>query len=326
MSRAPRARAWLPWWLARRLAAALVTLAAISVVTFAATNVLPGDAASAALGDRATPERLAALRAQLGLDEPAPRRYLDWVGGLLHGDLGRSLQSQRPVGAVLAGRLPNTLALAVLAFAATCLIGLVVGLVAGAREGRRGDRLLSGATLAVVSLPEFVTATALVVVFAFGLGLLPPTSLLLPGASPWSDPSILVLPVLALTATSAAYLARVVRGATIDALGQRHVESARLRGVPERRVLLVHVLPAALLPAIQVLGGLCGFLIGGTVVVETVFSYPGLGQSLAGAVAARDTVLVQSLAMLIAAVVLAAYLAADLATMALVPQRRTAAR
>lgn len=308
----------------RRCLSAAAILLTVSVVIFAATSVLPGDAATAALGDQATPERVAAIRAELGLDRPAPQRYLEWLTGLVGGDLGISLQAHRPVSDLISERLDNTLALAVAALLVIVPGGLGLGLLAGAREGGRLDRALSGATLTAVALPEFVSATALIVTFAFLLDALPPTSVLLPGQSPWSDPQVLVLPALSLATVGTSYLARVTRAGVADAMRQPYVETARLRGVGECRIVLAHAMPNALAPATQVLGALLAVLVGGTVVVETIFAYPGLGQLLADAVRGRDVAVVQSLGVITAAVTVAVYLLADLAALLLTPRARTA--
>ncbi|PJN39967.1 ABC transporter permease [Streptomyces sp. CB02959] len=327
----PRARGVRRWSLVppavacgRRLAGAAATLLAASAVLFAAAEVLPGDAAASALGGSATAGQLTQLRAQLGLDRPLVVRYADWIGAALGGDLGRSTADGRPVRAIIAGPLADTLLLVGLCAALTVLLALAVGLAAGLRPGGRLDRVLSGGAVVLVSLPQFVTAGILVLVCASWLGVLPAVSLVPFGASPLARPEVLVLPVAALTLFSAAWASRMVRAAVADAAAAPHVAAARLAGLSERRVVVRHLLPTAAGPCAQVFGWLAGALVGGTAVVEQVFNYPGLSRELVAAVEHHDSAVLEGVGLLMAAAVVGGLVLADLVGMAVDPRLRRA--
>lgn len=279
--------------LLRRLISIIAILALVSVTVFIATEILPGDAATAILGPEATPENLAALRAQLGLDRPAHLRYLEWAGGLLRGDWGKSLRLGVPVGPLLAQRLGNSLVLAALAFALGVPIAIGLGVIAGMTRNRWPDYLISTGILIAVSLPEFVSGAVLIIVFAAGLGWLPTISLQV------GFPN-LVLPALTIMLALVAHIARMTRASVIETMGQDYIRTARAKGLTERLVILRHTLPNALLPTITVVGINLGWLVGGLVVVESVFAYPGLGRLLVQAISSRDLPLVQGAALVIA--------------------------
>lgn len=318
-------------YLARRAAAALLTVAAVSVVIFAAMQVLPGDAADVILSKGAgsgggSAAQRAALRADLGLDRPVVEQYLSWIGGVLHGDLGRSLISGRPVTESLGGHLFNTVILAGVATAVLLPLAIGLGAWAGARAGRTGDRITTAAAVTVGSLPEFVTATLLIGVFAFAVPLLPPVSMVLPGENPLATPDVLVLPVLTLVAVMAPQTIRMVRAQMAEVMASPYVTMARLHGIGERRIIVGHALRNALAPATPLLAGSITWLVGGIVVVETVFNYPGVSRDLVHAISHRDLPYVQSVTLLIAAVTVAGYLLSDLAVVLLVPRLRSAVR
>lgn len=296
----------------RLVAGAVALLLAVSMVLFVAVHVLPGDPVTQALGSTYTPERGAQLRAQLGLDAPVAEQYLRWLGGVWRGDFGTSAVTRVPVGPVVAERAGNSVVLAAAAFVVIAVVGVGVGLLAGARPGSGRDRAVSVVTLTVTAVPEFALATVLVAVFAFGLGWLPAVSLLAPGAGPASQPEILVLPVASLALYGGAYTVRMVRGVVADIATGPHVEAARIAGLPEHLVLRRHVLPSAAGAIAQVLALLVPYLVGGALVVETVFAYPGLGALLAGAIGARDAVQVEAAGLVLAAVAIAGFLVAEL--------------
>jgi peptide/nickel transport system permease protein len=314
---------------ARRVLAGVAILVLVSVLIFGLIDLLPGDAAllqsTRSMMQSGTPAQVAAIRHQFGLDRPASVRYWEWFSGLLHGDLGNSLLAQRPVTAIIGDRLGNTLTLGTVTLAIAVPLALLLGILAGTREGRRLDHAITGASLGLVAIPEFVLAAVLIVVFTFALGLLPAVSILPAGESPLAHPQILVLPVATLATGIAAYGARFVRAGVADVMRSRYVEMARLNGVPERRVVLRHVLPNALAPSVQVLAAVTGVLVGGAVLVETIFAYPGLGATLSSAVAQQDAPVVEGLGMLIATVLVAAYTIADLVLILLIPKLRTTA-
>lgn len=318
----PRPRSRRPW--PARSAGALLVLFAVSVLVFAATEAAPGDAATARLGPQASSESVAQLRAQLGLDRPAPLRYLDWLGHAVRGDFGASYASGRPVGELIADRFGNSLVLGLAATAVLVPLAVGLGLWAGLRAGRRGDRIVSGTALGLAAVPEFVTGALLMAVFAAGLGWLPAVSLLGAGQGPLDEPSVLVLPVLTLVSVCLAQNLRLVRAGVAEAARSPAVEAARLNGVPEGRVALRYVLPAGLGPAVPVLARSTAYLLGGALVAESLFAYPGIAALLVDATAARDVPVVQAVALLGAAVAVTANLVADLAVPLLDPVQRWA--
>ncbi|WP_234384913.1 ABC transporter permease [Streptomyces sp. MMG1121] len=311
------------WWVLRRVGVAAGTLLAASALVFAATQLAPGDAAAARLaGQGASPAQIAELRHKLGLDRPAWERYGDWLWSALHGDLGHSYATGEPVSALIAERAGNSLVLGLVAAALLVPSAVGLGLWAGLRAGRSADRVVTTATLALVSLPEFVIGTLLIQVFAVGAGWLPAVSVPPTGQGPLSQPQILVLPVLTLLSVCMAQNVRLVRAGVTEAAASDAVRAARLGGVPEHRVVLRWVLPAALVPAIPVLARYLAYLLGGTLVAETLFGYPGLAAALVNATAARDAPVVLGVGMLVAAVTVLLNLLADVLATALNPAMR----
>lgn len=225
----------------------------VAAALFTAVEVLPGDPVSRALGQSATPERVAALSAELGMDRPPVVRFSEWLAGAAQGDLGRSAVTRQPIGPIIADRAGNTLLLAGIAIAVIVVVAVVAGLLAGSRPGGRRDTAVSVTSLALLSVPEFVLAGLLIAVFAFGLGWLPAVSVVTAGGGPLDRPDALVLPVTALVLVAGAFATRLVRAAVVEASRASHVEAARLAGVPEWRVLWRHLLPGTVGPIAQVL-------------------------------------------------------------------------
>jgi peptide/nickel transport system permease protein len=311
-----------------RVLAALATLFVVSVLVFAGTEVLPGDAAGALLGKTATPEALAELRHLMGLDRPAYERYLDWLGGVLTGDLGNSAAgyasgSESPIWDAIKGKIGNSLTLAAITAALMIPLALVLGVVAALRAGRAVDHAISLTSLAVISLPEFIIGSLLILVFFSWLDVLPPVSLIPPGESALADPRVLVLPVLTLLGASLAASIRMVRAGMVEVLHSDYVEMARLNGLPEPTVIRRYALRNALGPSVQVFAQNIQYLVGGIVVTEYLFSYPGLGKELVDSVAIRDVRAVQSIALLVAAFYVGLNILADLLVLLLVPKLRT---
>ncbi len=312
----------------RRLVGAAAALLAASVLIFTAVEVLPGNAASAVLGRNASPAAVRILSRQMGLDRPASTRYAHWLKGFVHGDLGDSAvaiaqgTNHAPIWHLISGPLKNSAILA--AIAALLMIPLSVGLgaLAAVRAGRPTDHLISLGSLAAVSMPEFVVGSLLVAVFFVGLHLLPPVAIVPPGGDPLSHPKQLVLPVVTLLFASMAAGIRMVRAGTFEVLQTEYVQTARLNGLPERRVIMRYALRNALAPSVQVLAQNLQYLVGGVIVVEAVFAYPGIGSQLVNAVQNRDVTVVQSVAMLIAVVYVLINLVANLIVMLLVPKLR----
>jgi peptide/nickel transport system permease protein len=311
-------------FLARRFAAALGLLLIVSALIFASVQILPGDAAYAVLGRNATPDALRAIRLEMGLDKPASQRYVDWLGGLVRGDLGRSLASHTPVSSLIGERFANTFVLALVTAAVLLPLALLLGAWAGTRVARLPDHAISVTSLVLIAIPEFVLGTFLIIFFALKLKLLPPVSLILPGSNAFSSPQILVLPVATLVCVGLGYMVRLIRAGVVDAMASDYVQTARLNGVSERRVVVNYALRNALAPSVQITAITLQWLIGGIFIVENLFGYPGIGQGLVQAVIARDIPYVQSVAILLAALYITINIFADLAVVLLVPKLRTA--
>jgi peptide/nickel transport system permease protein len=311
--------------LARRILLGLLSLLCVSVVVFAATQWLPGDAARAIVGRGAPPERLEALRHQLHLDRSALVQYGLWLASLARLDLGVSLVSGLPVLKLVAPRVQNSLALLVLVFGSGVPLAILLGLVAALRRQRSVDIGLSLAALAIAAVPEFVLGIGLIVLFAtVVVHWLPPVALIRPGASVFDRPLALVLPVATLVLTTFPYIFRMMRAAMIDVLDSEYIEMARLNGLSEWRIILVHGLPNALAPTVQAVALTAAYLAGGIVVVEYVFGFPGIGQGLVSAVSARDIPMIQCIVLLLAAFYIGVNIVADLASLLVTPRLRPA--
>jgi peptide/nickel transport system permease protein len=287
--------------LAQRIGLALLSLLAVSAVVFAITGVLPGDAAQEQLGQEATPEALAALRAQMGLDVPAHQRYLNWLGGLLRGDLGTSSATQLPVAELIAGRLPNSLLLAAVTALFSVPIALTLGIAAAVWRGSWFDRAASTGAVTVVSVPEFLVATLMVLVFAVQLGWLPALSYLSNIESLGQLLRAFAMPVLTLTCVIVAQMMRMTRAAVIDQLEAPYIEMVRLKGASPLRTVLAHALPNAVGPIANAVALSLSYLLGGVIIVETIFNYPGIAKLMVDGVTQRDIPLVQACAMLFCA-------------------------
>lgn len=300
----------------------LITLAIVSVIIFMATQLLPGNAARSVAGRTATPERLAALERQMGLDRPAWEQYWDWVGGLLRGDFGTSLLNGRPVSELVAPQIINTGVLVVVAGLLGTLIGVGLGLVSALRRDRPIDHALTIGALTVTSLPEFVVAIFLTLFFATNvLQLFPAVSVLPPGEYPWDHPGYLILPILTLVVITVPYILRITRAVTIEALESDYVEMAKLKGVPSKNLLLRHALPNAVPATIQAIGLNFLYLAGGIVVVEAVFNYPGLGLGLYAAVQSRDIPTIQFITLFLAGFYIVVNIVSDLLALIASPRR-----
>ncbi len=314
-------------FLGRRILGAIVALIIASIVIFAALNVLPGNPASVILGRNATPAAERVLTQRMQLDRPATTRYFDWLGGFVHGDLGTSAVSlaqgqHESVWSQISGPLRNSAILAAIAALFMIPLSIGLGVIGPIFPGKPIDHAISLTSLAAIALPEFVTGSLLIGVFFVWLDWLPPVALVPPGGSPLDDPSELVLPVLTLLFASLAAGVRMVRAGMGEVLQTEYVQTARLNGVPERRVLTRYALRNALAPSVQVLAQNLQWLIGGIIITESVFAYPGIGTVLVSAVSNRDITVVQSVAMLIAVVYVVLNLLADLIVMLLVPKLR----
>ena len=309
-------------FLGRRLVLVALVMAIVSVLIFGVVQILPGDVAVMILGTSATPADLATLRVKLGLNRPAPLRYLDWVGGTLGGDWGISLLYQMPVRPLVLERLERSAVLSGLALVVAVPLAVGLGVISALRRNGLVDQTVGLVTLVAVSLPEFIIGTALILVLAFRFALLPPASLIDPGTSLWRAAPRLVLPTLTLVLALLAHMTRMTRASMLEVLEQPYVRAARLRGLRPRRVIWRHALRNALLPTVGIIAINVGYLIGGIVVVETVFAYPGLGRLMVDAVNHRDVPVIQMAALVIALAYALANLAADLAYAYLDPKIR----
>ncbi|HLJ04258.1 MAG TPA: ABC transporter permease [Solirubrobacteraceae bacterium] len=314
-------------FLLRRLALGLLTLLLVSVVVFAATQALPGDAARAILGRDATPQRLAALRAQLHLNQSVFSQYGHWLSGMLTGNLGTSAASQQSVSSLLSGRIGNSAFLVFVSALVAIPLSIVLGVWMAMRRDKLADHVGSTVSLVLAALPEFVIGILLVVVFATNVfHSLPAVSLIPPGDHAWQHLNDVILPAATLVLAVTPYISRIMRGSMIEVLESDYVTMARLKGLPERTVIWRHAVPNAIVPAIQVSALQLAWMAGGVVVVEFVFSFPGIGAALVDAVGNRDVPVVQALTMIIAAVYVVLNVGADMATILLTPRLRTAGR
>lgn len=308
----------------RRLSISLVILLTVSLLVFSVTLLLPGDPARAILGQQATPERIAALHQQMHLDQPAWQRYFSWLGGLLTGDLGTSVASGQPVSELLGDRARASLLLMVVAAVVSIPAGIALGIWSALRRGRATDTVITSVSLVLAALPEFVIGIALVALFATTvLSVLPAVTMSPPGTQVWDFPIQLILPTAVLVLVVTPYIARMMRATMLEVLDSGYVEMARLKGVPERRVILRHALPHAIGPVAQVIAIQLAWMAGGVVVVEFLFRYPGLGQSLIEAVDYRDVQVVQAVTMIVAVIYVVVNLLADIVGILANPKLRT---
>jgi peptide/nickel transport system permease protein len=286
-------------FIVRRLAFMALTLFIVSIVIFAITDILPGDAAQSILGTQATEESLAALRERLGLNDPVHVRYANWLIGAVQGDLGTSLRMNVPVGPLILERLGNSLALGGLALLISVPLAITLGVIAGLRKGKPEDHTITVGTLTGVSMPEFVVGVVLILIFSSTFSILPSSSIMEPHENPFSNPAILVLPAITLLAVTLAHTTRMTRASMISVMQTDYVRTAFLKGLPWRRVVARHALPNALLPTITIVAINIGWMIGGLIVVETVFQYPGIGLLIINAISNRDVPLMQGVALLV---------------------------
>jgi peptide/nickel transport system permease protein len=291
-------------FLLKRLATFVATLLAASVVIFAVQGVLPGNAAQVMLGESATPEAIDALSKKLGLDQPAAVRYGRWIEGFATGDLGTSVSYDAPVADLIGERLAVTAPLAAMAMLLTTAIALALGLFAASNHNRAGDVSVMAASQIGIAIPNFWFAILLILVFAvklqwFSAGGFPGWA-----DDPWLAFKALILPAVALAVVQAAILTRITRSAVLEVLREDFVRTARAKGLSRRQVLWRHVLRNAFVPMLTVMGLQFANLLTGTVVVENVFSLPGLGRLIFQAIANRDILVVQDVVMLLAAAVI----------------------
>lgn len=309
----------------RRTGLSLITLLLVSGIVFAIANLLPGDAAQEMLGQSATPEAVAALRDAWGLNDPPLTRYVKWLGGMLSGDAGLSLANNRPVSELIAERLGNSLLLASITAVLVVPFALTLGIVAAMYHGSRLDKAISTFTLTLVAVPEFLLATLLVLIFAVQLNWLPSLSYIPQDAQLGHYFRAFALPVTTLCVVLCAQMARLTRAAVLEQLSQPYVEMALLKGSRLSRAVLRHALPNAVGPIVNAVALSLSYLLGGVVIVEVIFNYPGVASLMVDAVTNRDMALLQACTMLFCLGYLILVLIADIAAIAANPKLRRGA-
>ncbi len=305
-----------------RLGVALITLVIVSFVVFAATEMLPGDVAQVLLGQAATPEAVAGLREAMKLDDPAIVRFLRWMAGLLQGDLGRSYANNMAVADLVGGRLLNTLKLAAVTAIVAVPIALFLGITTAMYRGSPYDRTVNALVVGVISVPEFMIATLAVLVFAVWLRWLPAVSFATDLSSLWGVLRAFAMPVITLCCVISAQMIRMTRAAVIETLKAPYVEMALLKGASRPRMVLVHALPNAIGPIVNAMALSLSYLLGGVIIVETVFNYPGIAKLMVDAVSTRDLPLIQSCAMIFCLGYLALVTTADVVAIISNPRLR----
>ena len=307
-----------------RLTSLVMSLIVASVVIFAVIEVIPGDPAAFMLGVNARPDTIAALRAEMGLDQPLATRYVNWVTGLLRGDFGQSWTYKTPVSDLISDRIWVSLPLAVYALILSTLIAFPAGIYAASRRGGPGDVTIMGATQLGVAIPNFWFAMILVLIFAINLRWFSAG-----GFAGWGNPlqamKSLTLPAIALALPQAAILARVMRSSLLDMLGEDFIRTARAKGLTARQALWRHALRNALIPVLTIIGLQFSFLLAGGIIIEQVFFLPGLGRLIFQSISARDLIVVESVVMLLVFKVIVVNFLVDLAYAAVDPRLRTKA-
>ncbi|MFW8636958.1 ABC transporter permease [Cribrihabitans pelagius] len=308
--------------LAQRIALSLLLLLLISMVIFAGTLILPGDVAQSILGQGATPEALANLRAELGLNEPALQRYFSWLSGALHGDLGTALTSGQDISSALAGRFWNTLFLAFWAAVVAVPLAIFLGLLAVRFKDRWPDKLISGVTLASISIPEFLIGYVLMYVIAVQLRWFPSVAMINDSMSLWQKLNSIALPIAVLTLVVLAHMMRMTRAAILNVMQSAYIETAELKGLNAFQVIYRHAFPNAIAPIVNVVMLNLAYLVVGVVVIEVVFVYPGMGQYLVDHVSKRDVPVVQACGLIFAAVYIGLNMIADIVAILSNPRLR----
>ncbi len=307
---------------AKRFASSLLTLFLVSLVVFTIAQLLPGDAAEETLGQSATEQQIAALRHEMGLDRPAHERYASWLGGMVKGDPGQSLVANMPVSQVISTRLPNSLLLAALTALVAVPVALSIGIGSAMNRGGRIDRALNISTLSMVAVPEFLVATLAVLIFSVKLRWLPSIALVSDDMSWGEYLRGAAMPILTLSIIVIAQMARMTRAAVIDQMDRPYVEMAVLKGVHPVRVVLRHIMPNAIAPIVNAMALSLSYLLGGAIIVETIFNYPGLASLMVNAVTSRDMPLLQACAMIFCAAYLILMLIADVTAILANPRLR----
>ena len=306
----------------QRLGIGIATLFVVSVIVFLITSILPGDVAQIILGQSATPETLAALRAELGMDQPWYIRYFSWLGNIISGDLGISKAGGATISSLIDSRIWNTLMMAGLVSLISIPISIALGLWAAMHPGTKLDRIVTFGTLSTISVPEFFIATIMVLIFAVKLKWLPST-LYLTGNESWTELlKAMAMPLITLVIVVSAQMIRMTRAGILNVMSSPYIEMAILKGVPRKRIILRHALYNAIGPIVNVIALNLAYLVSGVVIVETIFSYPGLAKLMIDGVQTRDLPLVQACAIIFCAVYVILILIADIASILSNPRLR----
>ena len=308
--------------IAQRLALGIVLLFAISLVIFAGTEMLPGDVAQSILGQSATPQTLANLREELGLNLPAYVRYLDWVGGILQGDLGISLTNKQDIATMIGRRLGNTFFLASVAAIMSVPLAVLLGMIAVHYKDGFVDKTISMTTLASISLPEFFIGYVLIFFVAVQWGWFPSNALIHDGMTFWEKLYTVALPATTLTLVVLAHMMRMTRAAILNVMSSAYVETAELKGLSSFKIIFHHAFPNAIAPIITVVMLNLGYLVVGVVVVEVIFVYPGMGQLMVDHVTKRDMPVVQACGLIFAATYILLNMFADIMAIVANPRLR----
>ena len=306
----------------RRIGIGIATLIVVSILVFLGTSVLPGDVAQIVLGQAATPETLAALRAQLGLDQPPYIRYFTWLGNMATGDLGISKAGGATISSMIGGRIGNTMLLAGIVALISIPLSVALGLLAAMYPGTWLDRLVTFGTLSLISVPEFFIATFLVLILAVQLHWLPAIAYMSGDESFWKLMKLLAMPIITLVIVVSAQMIRMTRAGILNVMNSPYIEMAILKGVPRRRIILRHAFFNAIGPIVNVIALNLAYLVSGVVIVETIFAYPGLAKLMIDGVQTRDLPLVQACAMIFCGTYVALILLADVASILSNPRLR----
>lgn len=306
----------------QRIALGVLLLVAVSVLIFLGTEVLPGDVAQSILGQSATPEAVANLREELGLNRPVWVRFFDWFTGILQGDLGVALSSGKDISETIGSRLANTLFLAAAAAIMSVPLAILLGLIAVRFRNRFPDKLISAATLASISLPEFFVGYALILFFAVNLGWFPSVATVYDSMSFWERVNAVVLPAATLTMVVLAHMMRMTRAAILNVMQSAYIETAELKGLGSFKIIYKHAFPNAISPIVSVVTLNLAYLVVGVVVVEVIFVYPGMGQYLVDHVAKRDVPVVQACGLIFAAIYISLNILADVVSILTNPRLR----
>jgi len=309
--------------IARRLALGVLTVLLVSGIIFVGVEVLPGDACTAYLQRAAQGTRLENCRRDFGLERPALTRYGEWALGAVRGDFGVSLKRKTPISETVGTRFRNTIILGVTASIIGVPLAILLGIIAALWRDRLPDLWISTTAIFAMTIPEFVSSTVLILIFSVWLGWLPGIVITRPDAPLFEFLSDIILPIVALALVMTAHILRMVRTSVIDVMASDYVQMARLKGVPYRQMVFRHVLPNALLPTINLVALTIAWLLGGTVVIEVVFNYPGLGRLMLQAIFFRDLAMVQAIALILATLYVGLNLFADLLTLVANPRLRT---